>query len=93
LADRYLKKGGRLALVLPRATLESSSFFLLRSALIAGYDIEYIVISSEEGNPNFSYSTQLSEALVVAKKNSKEHDSRKSKTCIVNFRRQPMQKK
>ena len=89
LADRYLKKGGRLALVLPRTTLESSSFFLLRSALIAGYDIEYIVISSEEGNPNFSYSAQLSEALVVARKIEKERDLSESKTCIVNFRKQP----
>lgn len=89
LADRYLKKGGRLALVLPRTTLESSSFFLLRSALISGYDIEYIVVSSEKGNPNFSYSAQLSEALVIARKIRGKKELSESKTRIVNFGRQP----
>lgn len=89
LADRYVKKGGRIALVLPRTTLESSSFFLLRTALTSKYDIEYIVFSSEEDIPNFSYSAQLSEILLVARKTNKKEDLRKSKTCIVNFTRQP----
>ena len=89
LADRYIQKGGRIALVLPRTALESSSFFLLRSALVSGYDIEYIIISSEDGNPNFSYSAQFSEALLVARRIGKQKISSDSNTYVINFRKQP----
>jgi hypothetical protein len=89
LADQYLKPGGRLALVLPRTALESSSFFLMRSALLSTYDLNYVVISSEQGQPNFSYSTQFSEVLIVATKLEKNDSPRTPETFIVNFRRQP----
>jgi hypothetical protein len=89
LADQYLKPGGRLALVLPRTAIEGSSFFLLRSALLSNYDLNYVVISSQEGMPNFSYSTQFSEVLLVSTKRKKGDRPRDSQTYIVNFRRQP----
>jgi hypothetical protein len=87
LADRYLKVGGRLALVLPKTVIEGSAFFLARVLMLSNYDVEYIVISEEEGNYNFSYSTQLSEVLMVLRKvkNLQNH----SDTQIVKFRRQP----
>jgi len=89
LADRYLKEGGRLALVLPKTVLESAAFFLVRSMLLTKYHIEYIVVSSEENNPNFSYSTDLSEILLIARKLSKEENLKNCKTYIINFKKQP----
>ena len=91
LANQYLRANGRLALVLPRTTMESSSYFLLRTALLSNYDVNFIVLSSEDGNPNFSYSTNFSEALVVARKIQKNprEDLEDAVTHIINFRRQP----
>jgi type I restriction-modification system DNA methylase subunit len=88
LADRYLEPEGKIALVLPRTVLESSSFFLVRAALVSRYEIECIVTSSERANPNFSYSAQLSEALIIAKKMNNKKASN-AKTFIVNFKKQP----
>lgn len=72
LADKYLREGGRLALVLPKTVLEGSSYFLLRAMLLAKYSVEYIILSAEENNTNFSYSTDFSEILLIAKKLSRD---------------------
>ncbi|MHA1505585.1 MAG: N-6 DNA methylase [Candidatus Asgardarchaeia archaeon] len=88
LADRYLRDGGRLALVLPKTVLENAAFFFLRNMLLTKYIIEYIVMSSEGGNPNFSYSTDFSEILLVAKK-SKEKNPEKQRIFVINFKSQP----
>lgn len=68
-ADKYLIKGGRLGLVLPRSILSGSSWKKVREKLLNDYHIEYIITSFEGGNNwNFSENTNLSEVLIVAKK-------------------------
>lgn len=89
LVDKYLKEGGKLALVLPKTVTEGAAFFLLRLLLLANYHIEYIVVSSEIGNPNFSYSTDFSEILLVARKLSKEDELENTDTYIINLKKQP----
>ena len=64
LADRFLKEGGRLALVLPAAFLRLRSTQGLRTFLLKHYDIEYIIYS----NLNFSEATWRREILFVARK-------------------------
>ncbi|MBO8154792.1 hypothetical protein, partial [Thermovirga sp.] len=88
LADRYLKPHGRMALVLPKTVIESSAFFLVRALMAANYEIEYIIVSEEPGNYNFSYSTQLSEVLLVLKK-LKKGEKPHENTTIIKFQKQP----
>jgi len=68
LADIYLKKGGRVAFVLPTAILSREEWQPIREMLLAKYWIEFVVLSWAEGKPSFSESTELRELLLVAKK-------------------------
>ncbi len=68
LSDRYLKDGGRLALVLPKTVIESAAYFLVRALVLSSYHVEYLVVSNEPGNNNFSHSSQFSEILMVLRK-------------------------
>lgn len=67
LGHRYLKWGGRLALVLPRALLSGVAWKETRLLLGHNYHVEHVVVSHEPGRWNFSENTKLSECLVVAK--------------------------
>ena len=68
LGDRQLKPRGRLALVLPKAVLSGISWGPTRRLLSGNYSLEYIVVSHEVSHWNFSENTDLTEALVIAKK-------------------------
>ncbi len=92
LADRYLKPGGRLALVLPRSAMGSSSYFLLRALLAARYLVEFIVVCAKEGDSSFSERTQMSEILLVARKNPDGVLSSHQELRVVVLRRQPRTK-
>jgi len=94
LADKYLTQGGRLGLVLPRAVLSGVSWEKVREELLKGYRVEYVITSYETPNGwNFSENTDLSEVLLVAKKN--EEGRRKPKrtqagyTLFVNLWKKP----
>lgn len=89
LADKYLKPYGSLVLVLPKTTIESSAYFLLRLLLLANYHIEFLILSTELGNENFSYSTGLSEVLIIARKLKSARDLNNKETCLLKIRRQP----
>jgi len=67
LGHKYLKWGGRLALVLPRALLSGVAWKETRLLLGHNYHVEHVVVSHEPGHWNFSENTKLSECLVVAK--------------------------
>ena len=86
LGDKYLKKGGRLGLVLPKAVLAGVSWKKVRELLLENYHIEYI-ISSFEGPTdwNFSENTSLSEILLVARKRVKK--KKNEYTIFVNLLR------
>ena len=67
-ADRHLKTGGRLALVLPRALLSGVAWNKTRELLRNKYEVEHVIVSHDPGRWNFSENTDLSEVLVVARK-------------------------
>jgi hypothetical protein len=67
-ADRALKPGGRLALVLPRALLSGIAWGATRALLGQNYDLESLIVSHEPDRWNFSENTNMSEVLVVARK-------------------------
>jgi hypothetical protein len=66
LADRFLKPGGRIAMVLPQTILQQSSSAGVRQLLVEKYDLEYIVQSG--GRLAFSESAAFREILLVARK-------------------------
>lgn len=87
-ADKYLIKGGRVGLVLPRAVLSGVSWEKVREKLLNDYHIEYIITSYETNNQwNFSENTHLSEVLLVARK--KTGNEEKQYTFFVNLWKKP----
>lgn len=66
LADRFLKKGGKMALVLPATVLRLTSCQGLREFLVNNYQIEFIVTTTQRAA--FSESAQFREILLVATK-------------------------
>jgi hypothetical protein len=79
LADKYIKPGGRLALVLPKALLSGVAWSETRDLLKKNYAIEYLIVSHDPHHWNFSESTSLSEVLVVAVK----LDSKKTTSVVT----------
>jgi len=67
-ADRYIKPGGRIALVLPKAVLSGVAWDKTRELLRRKYQVEYVVASHDPQRWNFSENTDLSEVLLVAAK-------------------------
>lgn len=70
LADRFLKKEGRLALVLPATVLNADGFLGIRKILKERYQIEHIVTTWQRSA--FSEATQFREILLIAKKLERE---------------------
>ena len=102
LADERLKRGGRLAFVLPATALTGSRWAPIRELLLDKYDVEWVVVSHDDrtrsvkGNlpgrlyVGFSESTRMAETLIVAtKKPSTVRHDRARLTRFVNLRRNP----
>ena len=91
LADKYLRPGGRLGLVLPRALLSGIAWAKVRDMLLRRYHLEYIVTSYEGPNSwNFSENTNLSEVLVVARKLKEGEGTEEIPyTIFINLWRRP----
>jgi type I restriction-modification system DNA methylase subunit len=66
LADKFLKKDGRLACVLPFSTFVGKAFHKLDEFLVRNYTIECIIFGL--GRSAFSDNTNFSEVLFVARK-------------------------
>lgn len=88
LGDRFLKEGGRLCLVLPRALVSGIAWGRTRELIAERYDLEYLVVSHEPDHWNFSENTELSEVLVVAHKRGKAVREG-ARTVCVNLWQQP----
>jgi hypothetical protein len=86
LGDKYLKEGGRLALVLPRSLTSGVAWAKSRDIINKRYQLEYLIVSHEPGHWNFSENTEISEVLAVAKKSNSPEES--NVTC-VNLWRNP----
>lgn len=66
LADRFVKAGGRIALVLPATILRLQSAKGIRKLLIQGYQIEFMITTWQRAA--FSEGAQFREILLIAKK-------------------------
>jgi hypothetical protein len=66
--DKFLKGGGRMALVLPKALLSGVAWGETRGLFRLRYELEYVIVSHEPDRWNFSENTDLSEVLVVGRK-------------------------
>lgn len=83
LADVQLQNGGKLCFVLPRGFLSGVSWFLARALLASNYHIEYVIVSYEPGNYNFSESTSLSECMIIARKVEEHAESEETGFIIL----------
>ncbi len=84
LADKFVKDGGRLALVLPATVLRVKSAAGIRKLLMENYQIEHIITAWERAA--FSEGAQFREILLIARK-TKALDN--SKCCITSLKRLP----
>ncbi|MCY4023115.1 MAG: hypothetical protein OXF32_06680 [Anaerolineaceae bacterium] len=87
LANRHVRDGGRLALVLPKALLSGVSWKKVRDLVNTFFRIDFLIVSHDAERWNFSESTSLSEVLLVATREpclSENH-----KTTIVNLWHNP----
>ncbi len=87
-ADKALKVGGKLALVLPKAFLSGVAWSKSRDLIKKGYELEYVIVSHDPGQWNFSENTSLSETLLVAKKVAGTGEN-PGRTVFVNLWKNP----
>jgi len=89
LSDKYLKQGGRIALVCPRSLISGVAWRKIRELLGNNYEIEHLITSHQAPDEwNFSENTDLSEVLLVARKLSK--DETHGRSVIANLWRKPI---
>lgn len=78
LADRLVKRGGRVALVLPATALSGESWRGIREMLASRYDVEFVISSHDPDMRSMSYDTGIAETLIVARRlNEGESPSRR----------------
>ena len=68
IADRYLKPGGRMAIVLPVSMLSGVSWAPTRELIAEKYHLENVISSHDVERPNFSENTNLGEVMFIARK-------------------------
>ena len=90
LADRMVKTGGRIALVLPVTALFGESWREIRQMLASRYEIEFVVSSHDPKLLSMSYDTGIAEALLVARRLS-EGEAPTGRGRFVNLWRAPYQ--
>jgi len=67
-AHMHIKEGGKLVLILPKALLSGVAWAETRELINRDYQIEYLIASQDPARWNFSESTSLSEAMLIASK-------------------------
>ena len=72
LADRIVKPNGRIAFVLPVTALFGDSWQGIRGMLASKYEVEYVVSSHDPNSRSMSYDTGIAEALLVARRLTKD---------------------
>ncbi len=88
LADRLVKPGGRIALVLPVTALSGESWRKVRQLLASRYEIEFVVSSHDPNLLAMSYDTAIAETLLVARRLT-EAESPTGRGRFVNLWRAP----
>jgi len=87
LADRHIKKGGRIAFVLPIALATGEAWASVRKYLADRYHLELVITSHDPSRTNFSENTDLSEILFVARRLAAKENA--TNTIYVALRRNP----
>ena len=90
LADRLVKPGGRIALVLPVTALSGESWREIRYMLSSRYEIEYVVSSHDPDLRSMSYDTGIAEALLIGRR-LRESETPSVRGIFVNLWRAPYQ--
>lgn len=90
LADRKLKPGGVLALVLPLSVSAGTSWEKFRQMLAEGYtDLEALSIAANGQDMSFSSDTGMAECLVIARK-LREGESPQERAHFTSLLRRPV---
>ncbi len=90
LADRLVKHGGRVALVLPVTALSGESWREVRQMLASRYEVEFVVSSHDPNLLSMSYDTAIAEALLVARRLT-DTETPTGRGVFVNLWRAPYQ--
>ncbi len=88
-ADPYIKPGGRIALVLPKALLSGVAWGQTRELINNNYRVEYVIASHDPKKWNFSESTSLSEVLLLARKKENDNPNAMDQVTYLNLWRNP----
>jgi hypothetical protein len=88
LADRLVKRGGRIALVLPVTAIAGESWSEVREMLASRYQVEFVVSSHDPELRSWSYDTDIAEVLLVARR-LKEGEAAGRRGVFVNLWRTP----
>ncbi len=89
-ASPKLRPGeGRLALVLPATVCTGPSWEQTRSLIEHDFALDMVIASHDPLRWNFSDSTDLSEALLIATRRPDSHDTSERRTTFVNLWRNP----
>ena len=87
LARKHVKRGGRIAFVLPAALTSGESWSAVRNIISQDFHLEIVISSHDAKHPNFSENTNLSEVLFIARRLKEEE--RPGSTYYINLRRNP----
>ena len=88
LADRLIKPGGRIALVLPVTAVAGESWSEIREMLASRYQIEFVVSSHDPQLRTMSYDTDRAEILLIARQ-LKEGEVAARRGVFVNLWQAP----
>ena len=89
-ASPKLRPGeGRLALVLPATVCTGPSWEQTRSLIERDFALDMVIASHDPQRWNFSDSTDLSEALLIATRRPAVEDSAERRTTFINLWRNP----
>ena len=89
IADKKLRPGGVLALVLPFTAVNGPAWAKFRRLISENYtDVTVVSIASDSGDISFSSDTGIAECLVVGRRKSK-NDEPTGRAQFVSLRRRP----
>ena len=89
-ASPKLRPGeGRLALVLPATVCTGASWSQTRALIENDYVLDMVIVSHDPTRWNFSDSTDLSEAMLIATRRPENGDSTEHRTTFVNLWHNP----
>ena len=88
-SPKLLPGEGRLALVLPATVCTGPSWEQTRSLIERDFALDMVIASHDPQRWNFSDSTDLSEALLIATRRPEVEDSAERRTTFINLWRNP----